>query len=1412
MEGAANKGNPHNRNKAKKAVGLRVLTLNVGGMRDRGKRQRIFHFLKNQLLGWDVIMLQETHLVKDSEAVWWGVQWAGPDQAVCDDSARRSFWSPSHSPHTGGTAILFNRGVAVDIEQIVLDNSGDGAYVGVQCSTRGQQYTFVSVYAPAQGDDRRAFISTLPTFKQHGHKLVMGGDWNCVPSASADTHGMSDYANVGGRELNNYVRQHRLVDVWRDLKPTATGVTRRVWGAVRGTRLDRFYTTKVEPVDTYITPVSFSDHDGVVLCLPPPDGGTRHTRFMANRSVVCSDVGIRTVDAVVDDVLAVHPSAYPDPATRWCQLKRSVGKAIVGVSKAAERQVTDRERELHAQLTAVMEEELSPTMVELRAQCERELDSITQAQAKGAAVRARVRYTERGEKMNSYFLGVGKAAKRKDHIQQLRKNDGTVATENADIRSEVFQFWQKVWATEGDRSHATVLAAQQRLLGAINSTIPASLRAELDKDITVAEAHAVLRDMRGASSPGLDGLGADVYKLHWRKLGPVWLDMINSSLQTGTLLDEIGHGLVVMLPKDCDGMRAAGNFRPITLLNVDYKLLAGIIARRLRPVVPSLVLPTQTGFVSGRYIGDNVCFLRDFLQHRQRTNTPGIVCFLDFEKAYDRVEWDWMKKVLEHLGFGPQLVQLVMLCYSNAAVKLLINGKDSVLLLQTRGVRQGCPLSPVLFVLCLEPMHALLYSSPTIKGATLPEVPGFEDETVCASLFADDVSLVPEDESDLCEMLVVVGVHEVASGAKLNQEKSNAVVVGPDLPPPTIAGIKVLRGADSVKSLGMRYNAELDFSSAFNTILSKVQGRVAGGLRRYCTVLGRVLLSNTTVASMAAYHAFFITPTDEQKKELDTCIWRLVWQHTSLDVPLVGRINRHAAQLPTSEGGLQVLSFSAVVNALQSRMVNRALLNKGAFWTRYFYLWLDERCGRWGDAEASIHKQGKVKGGAFWDHAAASWRKLGFSNRGSLALSYDTALATPVWSEHMQRHTTALRQRKGAKLLADGGFRTVGSLWSVGWRRWLTQPELGAHFPANQRHLVAPVYTALVELIQQELPDVVTVLVAPPSAPPLSSFWCDLDGEVGKVVGSRGCAHPEGNVVGVDGTLSGGDDVRCVMWECTEGFWRVREETRWCCGYMGEHWAGVDTPVGKVGDHRYAPPLSSTMGAKGEELFIDAPSSKLRRALLSRKVLKQGKGWLGRLRPAVMEELAARWRTARHHPLPAKAGELMLWARRRTLFFRSKVTLEQGGVVCQWCRRRGWEEHFLQCPRTQEFWDVVGGAFVEWHGVRARQCMRHTSTLAMRLGLLFLHAKSGVRVHYEWIWMAALRVLWQWWWGLQRREGWTTGRAVVLFWCELREARAVRAQQYYRALKSDDQSACARTLQGELRGWDRMLARGALVG
>lgn len=194
-------------------------------------------------------------------------------------------------------------------------------------------------------------------------------------------------------------------------------------------------------------------------------------------------------------------------------------------------------------------------------------------------------------------------------------------------------------------------------------------------------------------------------------------------------------GIITCIPKEGKPKQYLKNWRPISLLNVVYKLASGCIAERLKKVLDKLISSDQTGFLKGRFIGENIRLVYDLMNYTEQNQIPGLLMLIDFEKAFDSISWRFIYQTLDLFNFGDSIKDWVKTFYSGIKSCVIQNGIASDYFYPQRGCRQGDPISPYLFLLCAEVLGILIRKIKDIKGIII------EGEEYKLSQYADDTTL-----------------------------------------------------------------------------------------------------------------------------------------------------------------------------------------------------------------------------------------------------------------------------------------------------------------------------------------------------------------------------------------------------------------------------------------------------------------------------------------------------------------------------------------------------------------------------------------------------------------------------------------------------------------------------------------------
>lgn len=453
--------------------------------------------------------------------------------------------------------------------------------------------------------------------------------------------------------------------------------------------------------------------------------------------------------------------------------------------------------------------------------------------------------------------------------------------------------------------------------------------------MSAVELGGALRQCGRGKSPGADGLTYEFYALFWDIVGEPLAGVCCEAFEGGEdaqLPTSMLHGIIVLVYKGAKaGPRTrAACYRPLTMLNCDYKLLAKALALRFAAPLSCVVDPTQTAFLPGRWIGDNVLQHLEEVDYLEATRNPGVVAFVDFEKAYDVVSRPWVLECMGGLGFGPRAQRWVKLLLHGTRACCRVNGFHTRDFAVRSGVAQGSPLSPLLYVIAAQPLASRLRQlqcSGRIAGIALPggavappSNQHADDTTLhCASL--DDLATAAQHAlTPFC----------AASASRTNPQKTWVMLLGGAAQghstefTHTRTGFKVLARDAPVRHLGIMLGPGTVGEQAREAKLSAIGAAMAARMShwsaRTLTHDGRVHVASQCLASMLVYHATFSRPSPALLQRLHASISRFVDGGDAYGGPA-----RVVSHLPHALGGRGAPCLPRIIDALQAGVVCRLL-------------------------------------------------------------------------------------------------------------------------------------------------------------------------------------------------------------------------------------------------------------------------------------------------------------------------------------------------------------------------------------------------------------------------------------------------------------------------------------------------------
>ena len=390
----------------------------------------------------------------------------------------------------------------------------------------------------------------------------------------------------------------------------------------------------------------------------------------------------------------------------------------------------------------------------------------------------------------------------------------------------------------------------------------------MGQPITLQELTVALEGMKNGRAPGIDGIPVEFFKAFWSILGEDLLAVLNDSMEKGCLPLSCRRAVLTLLPKKGD-LCEVKNWRPVSLLCTDYKIISRALANRLRDVMDQVVHIDQSYCIPGRSIRDNIALIRDYLD----ISTQLGFISLDQEKAFDRVEHQYLWKVLEAFGFSPGFISMIRVLYSKVESVLKVNGGLSAPFNIGRGIRQGCNVSGMLYSIAIEPLLCRLRKE--LRGVRVAEgIPPF-----FLSAYADDIIVAIREDNDIKTLTHIVERYGKISSAKVNWEKSTALSVGnwqqerPKLPE------GLIWATNGIKYLGVHLGDESMSKKNWEGVVERMQGTFNKWrwLLPRMSFRGRTIIANNLVAPVLWHRLNVLDPPDGLLARIQGIILDLFW-------------------------------------------------------------------------------------------------------------------------------------------------------------------------------------------------------------------------------------------------------------------------------------------------------------------------------------------------------------------------------------------------------------------------------------------------------------------------------------------------------------------------------------------------------
>ena len=630
-------------------------------MRKTSTRQKTIQWYYAKKI--DITFAQETHSCEKTEQIWRD-EWDGTIYFSHGDSNAR------------GTCIFIRSHVQNEVHKVISDSNG--RYVIIDIEIDGIRMTLASIYAP--NDDSPEFIAEIIRHIESipNDNRLIGGDYNLVLNLLLDKKGGRNTTHIKSqKKLLDWMESTDLVDVWRAHHPNDRKYT---WSQARPIkifeRLDFFLASHgifdlIKSSD--ISPGYISDHSPVTVNLELNRINRGKGYWKLNCSHLQNQDYIELIKKTIRNTAEINKDANPN--LLWDTIKMSIRGESIKYGASKKKFVNDKINKLELSISNLEElatnSNLSDFQVQQLNEKKIELDQIISSKAEGAYIRSRAQNYEEGEKNSKYFFNIEKRNSYKKSINKLRLPDKSITENQETILTEMKSFYKNLYSKQ-------TLEDSDTFLNKINppTTIPTPIDDSLQADIDLDEIEKAMKMMQLNKSPGEDGLPIEFYKCFWNEIKTYLFSSYKYSIENGSLSITQKRGVISLLPKKND-LLLLKNWRPLTLLNVDYKILAKLIATRIKGALMHLINKDQTGFLEKRFIGQNIASLIEIIEYCDENDLAAVLLSIDFEKAFDKLDWDFLWKCMGFFKIPDNIINWIKILYAGANSCVKNNGHMS---------------------------------------------------------------------------------------------------------------------------------------------------------------------------------------------------------------------------------------------------------------------------------------------------------------------------------------------------------------------------------------------------------------------------------------------------------------------------------------------------------------------------------------------------------------------------------------------------------------------------------------------------------------------------------------------------------------------------------------------------------------
>ncbi|GJU32048.1 putative RNA-directed DNA polymerase, eukaryota, reverse transcriptase zinc-binding domain protein [Tanacetum coccineum] len=675
----------------------------------------------------------------------------------------------------------------------------------------------INIYEPHDPTTKASLWNRILYFiQQHNGKFILCGDFNEV-RLDSERYG-SVFSRSEAQVFNSFIHAAGLVEI-------PMGGRQYTWMNKPGTKLsklDCFLMTEdvlaANPdLKARVIDRLWSDHNPILLHIDKTDFGP--IPFKLFRSWMQRP----GFDVLIKDSCEEFNNLYHGSHSSLQKRLKHLKQCIKSWHKASNHNDSNCLHDIKAKLneidikidTSIATEEDRYTRLLLM----QERDDHEMYSAMDMAQKARIRWDLEGDENTKFFHGILKMKRRSQMVQGILIN-GEWYTNPKQVKDAFFNFYKDKFQPQEPYFDAT----RNPGFTSLHPDVADHLHQIASGDEIKHAVWACGSD----KAPGPDGFSFSFLKKYWEFFKDDVEKFVLDFMETDSLPIGTNSAFITLIPKVITPILIT-DYRPISLIGMQYKIISKLLANRLARVLDNIVSPVQSAFISGRQILDGPLMVSKIIDWYKKKNKKLMIFKVDFEKAFDSVNWSYLDYVLLHMGFANKWRSWIRSCLFSARTSIMVNGSPTLEFSPGRGLRQGDPLSPFLFILVMEGLN-LAFQETTqmhlIKGVSLRHT----DLNVSHFFFADDVVILTEwDSNDMENIIRTLNTFHRASGLKINIAKSNVFGIGvsEDNLQSMAHLTGCLAGTFPFSYLGLPIGKSMKYKDSWNLMVDKLKAKLS---------------------------------------------------------------------------------------------------------------------------------------------------------------------------------------------------------------------------------------------------------------------------------------------------------------------------------------------------------------------------------------------------------------------------------------------------------------------------------------------------------------------------------------------------------------------------------------------------------